>query len=122
MGADIVAKIASTTGMCIGAILRVRSYAAIDAAVMPGMTDPTSSLAITGPAIEATVEGDQLFNRERCGSRRVPRGQAAASARAGTHVRVGECLAYKNCAPDESVVATQIRRRIDQLDAQYVAS
>jgi predicted homoserine dehydrogenase-like protein len=36
-------------------------------------------------------------------------------------IRAGEHLTYENCAPDDSMIVTQIRRRLDQSDAQYVA-
>ena len=35
-------------------------------------------------------------------------------------IKAGEQLTYENCAPDESMVVTQIRRRLDQSDAQFV--
>ncbi|MDF2997886.1 MAG: dihydrodipicolinate reductase [Xanthobacteraceae bacterium] len=37
-------------------------------------------------------------------------------------VRKGERLTYDNCAPDEELVVTQIRRRMDQADAVYLAA
>ena len=36
-------------------------------------------------------------------------------------VKAGERLTYANCAPDDSLVVTQIRRRLDQSDAAFVA-
>jgi len=36
-------------------------------------------------------------------------------------VKAGERLTYDNCAPDESLVVTQIRRRLDQADARFHA-
>ncbi|MFO1039584.1 MAG: homoserine dehydrogenase [Geminicoccaceae bacterium] len=35
-------------------------------------------------------------------------------------IKAGERLTYRNCAPDESLVVTQIRRRLDQADARFV--
>lgn len=35
-------------------------------------------------------------------------------------VRAGERLGYDNCRPDDDLVITQIRRRLDQGDAQYL--
>ena len=35
-------------------------------------------------------------------------------------VRAGEMLTYANCAPDDALVVTQIRRRLDQADARFV--
>jgi predicted homoserine dehydrogenase-like protein len=37
-------------------------------------------------------------------------------------VRKGERLTYANCRPDESLLVTQIRRRLDQADARFVGS
>ena len=36
-------------------------------------------------------------------------------------VKAGERLNYDNCAPDESLIVTQIRRRLDQGDARFHA-
>jgi predicted homoserine dehydrogenase-like protein len=44
----------------------------------------------------------------------------AERARAVRPVKAGEFLTYDNCAPDDSMVITQIRRRLDQTDAQYI--
>jgi predicted homoserine dehydrogenase-like protein len=35
-------------------------------------------------------------------------------------IKAGEPLTYENCAPDDSLVVTQIRRRLDQSDAVFV--
>lgn len=35
-------------------------------------------------------------------------------------VKAGEFLTYDNCVPDDSMVVTQIRRRLDQSDGQFV--
>jgi predicted homoserine dehydrogenase-like protein len=35
-------------------------------------------------------------------------------------IKAGEALTYHNCRPDESLLVTQIRRRLDQQDSQYV--
>ena len=35
-------------------------------------------------------------------------------------IKAGEKLTYENCAPDDSLVVTQIRRRLDQADGQFV--
>ena len=37
-------------------------------------------------------------------------------------LRAGERLGYDNCAPDESLLITQIRRRLDQSDARFLAA
>jgi predicted homoserine dehydrogenase-like protein len=34
-------------------------------------------------------------------------------------VKAGEQLTYENCAPDDSLVVTQIRRRLDQMDGRF---
>lgn len=44
----------------------------------------------------------------------------AERARVVKPIRAGERLTYENCAPDESLVVTQIRRRLDQADARFV--
>ncbi len=36
-------------------------------------------------------------------------------------VKAGEQLTYDNCTPDESLIVTQIRRRLDQADAKFHA-
>ncbi len=35
-------------------------------------------------------------------------------------IKAGEQLTYENCAPDDSLLVTQIRRRLDQSDARFV--
>jgi len=35
-------------------------------------------------------------------------------------VKTGEFLTYENCVPDDSMVITQIRKRLDQADGQFV--
>ncbi len=35
-------------------------------------------------------------------------------------IKAGEQLTYENCAPDDSLVVTQLRRRLDQSDARFV--
>lgn len=44
----------------------------------------------------------------------------AERARVLKPVKAGERLSYDNCAPDDSLLVTQIRRRLDQSDAQYL--
>ena len=34
-------------------------------------------------------------------------------------IKAGEFLTYENCAPDELLIVTQIRRRLDQADSQF---
>jgi predicted homoserine dehydrogenase-like protein len=34
-------------------------------------------------------------------------------------VKAGEQLTYGNCAPDDSLIVTQIRRRLDQADSRF---
>ncbi|MCO5090309.1 homoserine dehydrogenase [Bosea sp. (in: a-proteobacteria)] len=43
----------------------------------------------------------------------------AEKARVTRPVKAGERLSYANCAPEESFVITQIRRRLDQADAAF---
>ena len=37
-------------------------------------------------------------------------------------IRAGDKLTYENCAPDDALLITQIRRRLDQSDAEYAAA
>ena len=45
----------------------------------------------------------------------------AEQARVLKPIRAGERLTYDNCAPDETLLITQIRRRLDQSDAQFAS-
>jgi hypothetical protein len=40
--------------------------------------------------------------------------------REGFVVKAGDMLTYDNCVPDDSLVVTQIRKRLDQSDARFV--
>jgi predicted homoserine dehydrogenase-like protein len=44
----------------------------------------------------------------------------AEKAKVVKPVKAGELLTYDNCVPDDSLVVTQIRRRLDQADAQFM--
>ena len=44
----------------------------------------------------------------------------AEKAKVTQPIRAGERLTYANCTPDDSLVITQIRRRLDQSDAVFV--
>lgn len=46
----------------------------------------------------------------------------AERARVLKPVKAGERLTYDNCLPDEQLIVTQIRRRLDQTDAQFLAA
>ncbi len=43
----------------------------------------------------------------------------AQGAKVVKPVKAGEQLTYGNCAPDESLIVTQIRRRLDQADSRF---
>jgi predicted homoserine dehydrogenase-like protein len=43
----------------------------------------------------------------------------AERARVLKPIKAGEQLTYENCAPDDSLVVTQIRRRLDQMDGRF---
>jgi predicted homoserine dehydrogenase-like protein len=43
----------------------------------------------------------------------------AERARVLRPIKAGERLTYENCAPDDSLVITQIRRRLDQADGRF---
>ncbi len=51
----------------------------------------------------------------------VPLGLAEA-ARVLKPVKKGGALTYDNCAPDDSLIVTQIRKRLDQQDARFAAA
>ena len=44
----------------------------------------------------------------------------AEKAKVMKPIKVGELLTYENCVPDDSLVVTQIRRRLDQADARFM--
>lgn len=46
----------------------------------------------------------------------------AEKAKVTKPVKAGERIGYDNVTPDDSLVVTQIRRRLDQSDAQYLAA
>ena len=46
----------------------------------------------------------------------------AERARVLRPIKAGEPLTYENCTPDDSLVITQIRRRLDQSDARFLAA
>ncbi|HEY9212143.1 MAG TPA: homoserine dehydrogenase [Ancylobacter sp.] len=46
----------------------------------------------------------------------------AEQARVLRPIKAGEQLTYENCAPNEALIVTQMRRRLDQADAQYLAA
>jgi predicted homoserine dehydrogenase-like protein len=43
----------------------------------------------------------------------------AEQARVIKPVKTGEYLTYDNCVPDDSLIVTQIRKRLDQADARF---
>lgn len=51
--------------------------------------------------------------------RAIPLG-LAEKAKVVKPIKAGEKLTYDNCVPDDSLVVTQIRRRLDQSDARFV--
>ncbi|WP_156419304.1 NAD(P)H-dependent oxidoreductase [Aureimonas sp. AU12] len=46
----------------------------------------------------------------------------AENARVTRAVKAGEKLTYANCEPDDSLVISQIRKRLDQADSRFAAS
>jgi predicted homoserine dehydrogenase-like protein len=46
----------------------------------------------------------------------------AERARVVKPLRAGEFLTYDNCVPDDTMVITQIRRRLDQADSQFLTN
>jgi predicted homoserine dehydrogenase-like protein len=45
----------------------------------------------------------------------------AEKAKIVNALKAGEILTYDNCVPDDSMVITQIRRRLDQADGRFVS-
>ncbi len=45
----------------------------------------------------------------------------AQGARVVKAIKAGERLTYDNCVPDETLLVTQIRRRLDQADTRFHA-
>jgi predicted homoserine dehydrogenase-like protein len=43
----------------------------------------------------------------------------AESARVVKPIKAGEYLTYENCIPDDSLIVTQIRKRLDQSDGRF---
>ena len=46
----------------------------------------------------------------------------AERARVLKPIKAGEQLTYENCAPDDSLLVTQIRRRLDQMDGDFATT
>ena len=46
----------------------------------------------------------------------------AERARVIKPIKAGEKLTYANCQPDDSLVITQIRQRLDQADSRFATS
>ena len=46
----------------------------------------------------------------------------AEKAKVTQPIKAGETLTYRNCVPDDSMVVTQIRKRLDQSDARFLPS
>ena len=58
--------------------------------------------------------------REARNANAVPLG-LAQGAKVIKPIKAGECLTYDNCVPDDSLIVTQIRQRLDQADARFHA-
>ena len=67
---------------------------------------------------EYDYRGYAMTWREARDAGAVPLG-IAERARVLKPIKAGEKLTYANCAPDDSLVVTQIRRRLDQSDAKF---
>jgi len=46
----------------------------------------------------------------------------AEAAKVVTPIKAGQRLTYENCVPDDALVVTQTRRRLDQTDARFVTA
>ncbi|WP_407695493.1 NAD(P)H-dependent oxidoreductase [Siculibacillus lacustris] len=77
--------------------------------------------AVLGKIGEYDYRGLATTWAEGRSSRSVPLG-LAEKAKVLKPIRAGERLTYDNCQPDDSLIVTQIRRRLDQADAVFVAA
>jgi predicted homoserine dehydrogenase-like protein len=75
---------------------------------------------ILGRIGETDYRAWAMTHAEARNARAVPLG-LAQGARVVKPVRAGEQLTYENCAPDDSLVVTRIRRRLDQSDTRFHA-
>ncbi|RTL99263.1 homoserine dehydrogenase [Ancylobacter aquaticus] len=77
--------------------------------------------ALLGRIGEYDYRGYTMSWRDARDSFALPLG-LAERARVLKPVKAGERLTYDNCMPDEQLIVTQIRRRLDQADAQFLAA
>ncbi|WP_131834981.1 NAD(P)H-dependent oxidoreductase [Ancylobacter aquaticus] len=77
--------------------------------------------ALLGRIGEYDYRGYTMSWRDARDSFALPLG-LAERARVLKPVKAGERLTYDNCLPDEQLIVTQIRRRLDQADAQFLAA
>lgn len=77
--------------------------------------------AVLGRIGEYDYRGYTMSWRDARDSFALPLG-LAERARVLKPVKAGERLTYDNCLPDEQLIVTQIRRRLDQADAQFLAA
>ena len=75
---------------------------------------------ILGRIGEADYRAWAMTHAEARNANAIPLG-LAQGAKVLKPVKAGERITYDNCAPDESLIVTQIRRRIDQADARFHA-
>ena len=68
---------------------------------------------------ETDYRGWAMTWKEAREGRHMPLG-LAERARVIKPIKAGEALTYDNCTPDDSMVVTQIRQRLDQSDAQFL--
>ena len=79
---------------------------------------PGDSLGMIG---ETDYRGHAVTWEDARAKGMVPLG-IAEKAKVMKPVKTGELLTYENCVPDDSLVVTQIRRRLDQADARFMDS
>lgn len=70
---------------------------------------------------ESDYRGFAMTWEDACKRGALPLG-LAERARTVRPVKAGEFLTHENCVPDDSMAVTQIRRRLDQSDAQFLAA
>jgi predicted homoserine dehydrogenase-like protein len=75
--------------------------------------------AVLGKIGEYDYRGFAMTWREARDANAMPLG-LAERATVVKPIKAGEKLTYDNCRPDESLLVTQIRRRLDQQDSRYI--
>ncbi len=70
---------------------------------------------------ERDYRGSAVTWEDAWGKRALPIGLAEGAC-VLQPIRAGEALTYENCAPDDNMLVTKLRRRLDDLDAEMMTS